>query len=200
MNKKEYLSKLKDSLPDLDPSYLEGSLQYYSEMIDDRIEEGLSEEDAVASVCTPEEAAERIRGEAPLTASTKGENLGCEPKKRLGALEITLIILGFPIWGSLLIAAISVLFSFYASLWSVVIALWAVFGAIVGVGVYLTVYSFVAFFNSGIGTGLFCLGSGLTLLGIGLFLFMGCRYLDKGAAYISKLIPRSIIRLFKGRK
>lgn len=200
MNKNEYLSKLKGSLSDLDPSYLEGSLQYYSEMIDDRIEEGLSEEDAVASVCTPEEAAERIRSEAPLNVPTEGEGVGGESKKRLGALEIILIILGFPIWGSLIIAAISVLFSFYASLWSVVIALWAVFGTLVGVGAYLTVYSLVAFFTSGIGTGLFCLGSGLTLLGIGLFLFMGCKYLDKGAAYISRLIPRTIVGLFKGRK
>ena len=54
MNKIEFMQKLKDGLAGLSPKDREEQLNFYSEMIDDRIEEGLSEEEAVAYVQTGE--------------------------------------------------------------------------------------------------------------------------------------------------
>ena len=50
MCKKEFLDKLSKELAHLSKSEREERLAFYSEMIDDRIEEGLDEADAVASV------------------------------------------------------------------------------------------------------------------------------------------------------
>ena len=48
MNKQEFLSRLRKQLKGLEDK--EERITFYSEMIDDRMEEGLSEEEAVAAV------------------------------------------------------------------------------------------------------------------------------------------------------
>lgn len=47
MNKQEFLVKLRKGLSGLPKEDIEERLTFYSEMIDDRMEEGLSEEEAV---------------------------------------------------------------------------------------------------------------------------------------------------------
>ena len=47
MNKSEFLGELEKSLSELPEKDRSRSLDYYGEMIDDRTEEGLSEEEAV---------------------------------------------------------------------------------------------------------------------------------------------------------
>ena len=49
MNKKDFLDALNRRLATLSAQEREKSLLYFSEMIDDRIEEGMSEEEAVSS-------------------------------------------------------------------------------------------------------------------------------------------------------
>ena len=50
MTREQFVKKLKGELSSLPSEELEGRLAFYSEMIDDRIEEGLSEEEAVAAI------------------------------------------------------------------------------------------------------------------------------------------------------
>ena len=69
-------------------------------MIADRMEDGLSEEDAVASVGSVEEIAAQIIADTPLSKLAKAY---IKPKRRLTAWEIVLLALGFPIWFSLLV-------------------------------------------------------------------------------------------------
>ena len=57
MTKYEFLEKLKSGLHGLPDKELKSSLEYYGEMIDERIEGGLSEEDAVAQLGDPETVA-----------------------------------------------------------------------------------------------------------------------------------------------
>lgn len=208
MTKFEYLSKLMDLLSDLDRAQIESSVQYYSEMIDDRIEDGLSEEEAVNAVGLPEEAAEKIRNDAIPSVEShviEPEPVSNEKEKTkvnnsLGIVAIILIILGFPIWGSLLVSIASVIFSFYCTLWAVVVSLWAVVVSIFVCGIASALYSIIAFTTLSIGAGLTYIGVGLFLVGLGLFGFVGCKYLSKGAVYLSKLIPCSIVKLIKGRR
>ena len=54
MNKFEFLSQLSERLKDLPPQDRRRVTDYYSEMIDDRTEEGLSEEEAVQSIGDPD--------------------------------------------------------------------------------------------------------------------------------------------------
>ena len=63
MNKQEFLSRLKNGLSALSEKELEERLTFYGEMIDDRIEEGLTEEDAVAAVGSVDEIIAQILSE-----------------------------------------------------------------------------------------------------------------------------------------
>ena len=60
MTKTEFLVQLKEKLSCLPQADIQQSLEYYVEMIDDRIDDGMSEESAVQSVGTPEKIAEEI--------------------------------------------------------------------------------------------------------------------------------------------
>ena len=57
MNRFDFLSQLSDRLRDLSPQDRRRVTDYYSEMIDDRIEEGFSEEEAVQSIGDPDQDA-----------------------------------------------------------------------------------------------------------------------------------------------
>ena len=63
MNKKDFLSALEKKLSGLSKKELEERLIFYGEMIDDGIEEGLSEEEAVSGVGNIDSLAEQILGD-----------------------------------------------------------------------------------------------------------------------------------------
>ena len=48
MNKQEYLSAIRVRIPKMPTEDMERFIAYYSEMIDDRMEDGMTEEEAVA--------------------------------------------------------------------------------------------------------------------------------------------------------
>lgn len=92
MNRFEFLSQLSDRLRDLSPQDRRRVTDYYSEMIDDRMEEGFTEEEAVQSIGDPDRdalevlAAMGIRAAEP--APEAGEKIpdagsGAEPEKNI---------------------------------------------------------------------------------------------------------------------
>ncbi len=115
MKKQEFLRALKKRLSPLSAGEAQEHVGFYSEMIDDRIEEGLTEESAVAAVGGIEEIAEQIISEASAGKDSDKEN----GKRKLKVWEIVLLIVGSPIWLSVLVAV-------FAVFWSLIIALWAV--------------------------------------------------------------------------
>ena len=123
MNKKDFLNKLKNALNGLPENEIEERISFYGEMIDDRIEEGLTEEDAVKEIGDTEKIVFQIMQEIPLGNLVKEK---IKPKRRLLWWEILLIILGFPIWFSVLAALFAVFLSVYVCIWSAIISLWAV--------------------------------------------------------------------------
>ena len=60
MNKREFLRSLSASLRGMPRGERAQSLEYYGEMIQDRMEEGLSEEEAVARLGSADEIARQI--------------------------------------------------------------------------------------------------------------------------------------------
>ena len=113
MNKRDFIESLRAKLLGLPKQEVEERLAFYGEMIEDRKEEGLTEEQAVAAIGSVDEVSAQIIADIPLTKIAK-ERL--KPKKRLRAWEIALIALGFPVWFSLLTAAVAVIFALYVSL------------------------------------------------------------------------------------
>ena len=91
MRKQEFLSALRKRLSSLPKREIEERLLFYSEMIDDRMEEGLSEEAAVRAIGAADAIAAQIMAEQP---STQGKE---KQERGLGAGAILLLVLGSPI-------------------------------------------------------------------------------------------------------
>ena len=108
MNKQEFLDLLKDRLSGLPSGDVEERLSFWSEIIDDRMEEGLTESEAIAAVGSVEEISAQIISEFPLSRIVKEK---AASGVRLRAWEIVLLCLGSPIWLSLLIAAFAIVIS-----------------------------------------------------------------------------------------
>ena len=191
MKKIEFLRALGEALLFLPQQELDERLDFYSEMIDDRTEDGLSEEEAVEAVGTVESIVEQVLAEKPLLTVVKR---AAKPKRKMRAWEIVLIAVGSPLWFSLLVAAVAVGFSLYAALWAVVIAFWAVFAALAGcacgtlvAGAYYGVIGGVAMVNTGelpIGVALFAASA--VCGGLAIFAFLGCRAATIGTAKLTK--------------
>ena len=197
MDKQEFLKQLRDRLLGLPQDELEERLGFYEEMIDDRMEEGVSEEEAVAAVGTVDEIFAQIVEEVPLSKLVK-ETI--RPKRRMKAWETVLLILGSPLWLALLIALAAIVFSLYVSLWAVVVSLWA---AVVSFGATAlgSVLGGVGFVCGGfVLQGLALLGAAFLLAGVSVFGFYGCKSATKGAALLTQKILFGIKRLFIGKE
>ena len=67
MTKQEFLNKLGKGLSCLPQEDIEERLTFYSEMIDDRMEEGFSEEDAVLEIGDIDEIISQTIADIPIT-------------------------------------------------------------------------------------------------------------------------------------
>lgn len=193
MNKQEFIDLLRARLSGLAKQELEERLDFYSEMIDDRIEEGKSEEEAVSDVGSVDEIAEQIIADIPLTSIAKER---IRPKKRLGAWEIVLLALGSPIWLSLAIAAFAVILSLYVVLWSVIVSLWSVFVALVGCAIGGVVAGIVFAALGNVPSGIAMLGAGSACAGLSILFFLGCKEATRGNIWLTKRLALGIKKLF----
>lgn len=185
MTKYEFLAALEKALSGLPEEDIQDRLTFYSEMIDDRKEEGISEEEVISQLGSVEEIARQIISETPLIKIVKKK---MKPKQKLKPWMIVLIVLGSPIWLSLGIAAISVILSLYVALWSVVVSLWAVFAAFVGVAVGGVASGVGAIVGGQALSGVWLIGCGLACAGLAIFLFFGCAGATKGSAWLGKRV------------
>ena len=76
MNREEYLSQVWKRIGSLPPEDIRRSLDYYRELIDDRMEEGMTEAEAVAAMPSVEEAAAQILADMPVPPETESGGAG----------------------------------------------------------------------------------------------------------------------------
>lgn len=195
MTKLGFLFALRDKLGGMPQSDVEERLNFYSEMIEDRMEDGLSEEEAVSEIGSVEEIAEQILADF---SSSKSAKQSPKVKRKLKTWEIVLLALGSPVWLSLLIAAFAVAVSLYASLWAIIIALWAVFAALIACAFSsLVAGAGFAFYDNAL-SGTAMIGAGIVCAGLAIFAYFGGAALSKAAALIIKKIAIGIKnRIFK---
>ena len=197
MNKQDFLLELDSGLEGLPQSDREEQISFYTEMIDDRIEEGMSEEDAVAQIGNVDEVIEQILTEIPLVKIVKEK---ARPKRALSGTEILLLSLGSPIWLSILIALVAIVISIFVSLWSVVISLWATQVSLAASSLGGIVLSFVYFRLGESFSAIYLFGAALICAALSIFLFYGCRELTKLFFKLSKKMILGIKYLFIGRR
>ncbi|MBE6668017.1 MAG: DUF1700 domain-containing protein [Ruminococcaceae bacterium] len=193
MTKNEFMAELRSKLSGVPEKDAEDRLGFYSEIIDDRMEEGISEEEAVRGIGSIDEIAAGITAEI---SQARNKDQKRESKRKLKTWEIVLLAAGSPVWVPLAIAAVAVTFSLYAVLWALVISLWAVFVAFTATaGGSIVIFVVQVIYGNAL-AGVAILGAGLILAGSSIFLFFGCKNSTKGTAVLAKKIALGIKRIF----
>jgi uncharacterized membrane protein len=148
---------------------IDKALDFYMEAINDRIDDGLTEEQAIKAVGTSDEVAEQILMDTPLP---KLVSATVKPQRKLKAWEIILIVLGAPVWIPIAIALLSVALAVFITLFALMFALAAVLIGFVISGIALLIMAVIAVFAGGAGTALLKFAVGLVAIGVGILLFI----------------------------
>ncbi len=196
MTKTMFLKRLETALSKLSDDDIYGSIDYYTELIDERIESGMSEEAAVADLGDPEKIAKEIMLGMSFRQIIKSK---CKKIHKLPVWEIVLMILGLPILLILAVSALVIVISIYASLWAIWASVWVtdIALAITGIASFIP---FVTSLVSAPAAALLALGIGLTSLGISVPLFAGCVKLTSIFVKLHLQITRFFKRIMIGNK
>lgn len=197
MTKSEFLSELEKRLSGLPREDLEKSMEFYGEMIDDRMDDGLSEDEAVNALGSTEDIVSGILAEVSLPKIIKKR---VSPNRKLKPWEIILLILGAPLWIPLIIVTACLVLVLYIVLWVIVICIYAVNLALFAAALGFLAYGVSGIIGGDITKGMFYIGIGLVSLGLGLFCLFLSRAATKGAIAAGKGIWLGIKRLFMGKE
>lgn len=197
MSKFDFINLLIDRLNGLPPQDIQNYVDYYSEMIDDRIEDGMSEADAVAALGPIDDIALQILKDTPLTKLVKNK---VKPAHKPSAFEIILLILGSPVWLAVLIAVFAVIISVYAALWAVVISLYAAMLSIGVSGLGCTAGAAVMLIYGTLPQAAALLGAGLVLAGLCILFLLLCNLIAKGTFKLSRAVILKTKSAFVGKE
>ncbi len=194
MNQQEFLAALENKLAALSPEDREKTCAYYAEIISDKMDDGMSEQDAVASLGDVHEIAENILKDLPMTTLISAK-VNAQKGGGRTALLIILTIAGSPIW----ISVLAVIFAFYATLWSLIVALYAVMAgffaaALCGVLGFIPLFIFRT-----VPIGLCALGAGIAFLGLAFLLMIASIYATKGIIKLTAFSWRGLKSIFIGK-
>lgn len=193
MKKQQFLSELSARLKGLPQKEIDERIAFYGEMIDDRVEEGISEEEAVSEIGTVDSVASQIIAEIPLSKIMKEK---MKPKRSLKGWEIALLVLGSPLWAPLLIAFFAIIFAAYVVVWSLVITVWAVELSISASALGCIFGSIPIFVNNGVFSGLAVLSLGALCVGLAILLFFAGLKITQGTFKFTKNILLGIKNTF----
>lgn len=189
MNKSRFIRALSRRLRALPREERQTSLAYYTEMIQDHMEEGMSEEQAVAMLGNVDEIAAQLLQSAPAV-----------PKEEKGRRiwMIVLLVLGSPVWLSLLIAALAVAASVFVVLWSLATSMYAVELGLAICGPAGLVGLVVGCLKGNAQQGVLLLSTGYAALGLALVLLPLLNRLTALLWRFTKWSARSLLRSLRG--
>ena len=191
MNKQEFLSELERALGKLPHAEVEQALAFYDEAISDRMEDGLSEAEAVADLGPIDEITAQIAAETPpIPRAIARANTGSR------TLNIVLLAAFSPIWIPIVLALAAATLAVYVAIWAVIAALWAVDAVLV-----LMPFAGLAALTSTLGGGMplpgvFVFGLSLVSSGFGLVAFFAVLWASKLLFRATRSFARWIASLF----
>ncbi|MGD7060473.1 DUF1700 domain-containing protein [Bacillus altitudinis] len=189
MNKKEFLASLEKHLHRLGKKESDRFIEYYDEMIEDYQEDGYSEQEAVHQVGQPAIIAEGIlkeQGIKTIQVPTFGEK----------ATRLSILILGFPLWGSILATVFLLILSVYMVIWCIPL----VTGTMTLVGLLGGFWSIIGspfIFQDGLHVVVTQIGVGILLLGVGLLSGIATAYLTKLFVQVTVQTTKAFMGMFK---
>ena len=193
MSKQDFIQQLTAGLMGLSEEDIRKSVDYYSEMIDDRMEDGMSEEEAVSALGSIEDIRSKILEDVPMARIVKEK---ITPKRDFRVGEIVLLLLGSPLWLPLLLTFIIVCLVIYLAFWVVIMSLYVVDLSVLVSGLVSLFGSFII--GNGLMAALFFIGSGMALIGIAVLLFFGFNQVSKAMLMLSKGVALGIKKMFVG--
>lgn len=193
MNKQEFNAELQSRLKDISGDDRNTIIDYYMEMIDDRCEEGCTEDDAVAALGSMDEIEAEIR-------EGNGRKVKAKENRKLKAWEWVLIIAGFPVWMPLALAVFAIVLSLYIVLWSLCICIYAVTVSFAAFGLFGICASIAGMASGNVTQGLLTLGASVFVLGLFFLSMLASVYATKGMVRLTVLMWRGIKALFIGRR
>lgn len=152
-------------------------------MIDDRVGDGMTEEEACLSIGDIEAAAKQIKSEMPMSAIVKS-NVKAKvenERERRGGIGwlVVLAVVGFPIWFPLALALLMIVFALLICIWSLVLSLWVIFASFAASAVLLIPSAVYAAVYSGIGPCLLYIGTGACMRRYFNCFFLAVAFCDK---------------------
>ena len=199
MSRDAFIGELRHRMAGLPQETVERTVDYYGELIADSMEDGLTEEEAVARLGSLDEIVASVVKDTPLTQIVQ-TRVQEGKKKGISGWVILLLVLGAPVWLPVLIAVLAVLFALFIALWAVVIALWAVVAAGFLTGLVALVAGVVELCRLHLPQGLVLLGGGLVCLGLCALLFLLMKLITVGTVKLCKWLWVGIKSLFVGKK
>ncbi len=194
MNKKEFIEELRARLSGLPKDDLENRLSFYEESINDRMDDGKTEEEAIKDLGTIDEIVNQVASETSLVTLVKEK---AKPKRKLSGVEIALLIIGSPLWFPLLLVALILCLVFCLVFWIIglIPLITCLSSFLVGVAEFFSYFTIAGEVNS-----LGVLGMGLTGIGLAIMLIPAVIYAVKGTIKLVKLIMTGIKKLFIKRR
>lgn len=191
MNKQEYINRLNELLACLPADHRLESISFYEEMIDDRMEDGMTEEQAVAGLDAPGIAAEKILDDLPAVP-----RVVVKTRRKSRALLWGAAIIGSPLWVALALAFAATVLGIYLCIWLLAACIWVI--AIGGI-LCLPLGTLLAFWGIEAGNTAFALwgfGSGLVGSALGALCARGAFAASKQLALLSRKWLRRALSLF----
>ena len=196
MSKYEFLAEVQKRLSGMDRDDIKRSLDFYSEMIDDRVEEGLTEEEAVKALGPIDDIVAAIRGGE---AAPEGEKAASESEKAAPVSSSDEKGDGFPSILSALLVTIRVLFVIGAvCLWTLAVSIMIAGVSTVAVAAGAMFVGIAKLFTDGVGASLFWVGGGVAAIGIGMAIITGARASFRGINALTRGVNRALDK--KGEK
>ncbi len=202
----EFLSALTHRLGYLPYAEVKKTVDFYREAIADRMEDGMTEAEAVAALGSVDDIAREIEMNLPLSTVVKtrvddARERAKEQKEAEGggayAFKLLFLVLTCPVWGSLLIAGAAVVLGLLVAVFSVVFTLGVTAMALIVGGLAAAVVAFAVPYP-GLAPRLMLSGIGLVTAALG-FVFVLVTMISERAVkgslrLTAKTVKRAILR------
>ncbi len=193
MRKDAWLQELRVQLGTLPKAEIEERVRFYSEMIDDRMEDGIDEEAAVADLGAMEDIVAQSLDEVPLHKLVRER---IRPKHPLAVWEIVLLAVGSPLWISVFAVAVAVAVSLLAALFAIEISVIAVEASLLGCFIGCMIAGVVVLTQGTLASGLLLLGAALLCAGPAILLGVALRPLARWLIALGKGAARGCKKCF----
>lgn len=161
------------------------------------MEDGMSEEDAVAGMESVDAIVAQIMSEIPLTRLVQTR---VKPEKGHKTWKIVLLICLFPIWFPLFVALAAVLFSLLVAAWAVIISFYITAGSLV-IASLACIIATGAYFGIGrIIAGVGGVGAIFVCIGLSILFFLLSIAMTKGVVRLTRKMFIGLKKSFVGRE